>query len=157
MNRSAGDATPEASLGFVTSSSPNLVASGITTPRSRHREQSRSYPLRHPIPYHPTRLRSIPVPSLSFIREPRDGTDWMASFDTKSCNSLDDDEMSRLVSIVVEEFGPALARTQFNDVMLGLFEHIAGLKTIPTTTARQYLISLWSKYQQAILVNQRRH
>jgi hypothetical protein len=74
----------------------------------------------------------------------------MDSFDTPSFNALDDDEMSRLVSIVVEEFGPALARTQFNEVMLGLFEHIAGLETIPTTSARQYLNSLWSKYQQAI-------
>src|SRR5215468_9222070 len=73
----------------------------------------------------------------------------MESFDTQSVNALDDDEISRLVSIVVEELGPALARTQFNDVMLGLFEHIAGLETIPTTTARQYLNTLWLKYQHA--------
>ena len=63
----------------------------------------------------------------------------MDSSDTQSLNALDDDEMSRLVSIVVEEFGPAPARIQFNDMMLSLSEHIAGLETIPTRTARQYL------------------
>src|SRR5262249_48809720 len=89
-----------------------------------------------------------PIPSLSSSRQPPDAVDWMDSSDTQSLNALDDDEMIRLVSIVVEEFGPALARTQFNDVMLGPFEHIAGLETIPTTTACQCLNSLWSKYQQ---------
>jgi len=62
--------------------------------------------------------------------------------DTQSHHSLDDDEMRRLVSIVVEEFGPALARSQFNDVTLALFEYIAGLETIPTKLARQYLNTL---------------
>ena len=80
----------------------------------------------------------------------------MDSFDSQSLNALDDDEMSRLVSLVVEEFGPALARSQFNDVTLTLFEHIAGLETIPPTTARQQLNSLWSKYQQAIQANRHR-
>jgi len=78
----------------------------------------------------------------------------MDSFDSQSHNALDDDEISRLVSFVVEEFGPALARSQFNDVTLALFEHIAGLETIPPTIARQYLNSLWSKYQQANETNQ---
>lgn len=77
----------------------------------------------------------------------------MDSSDTQSHHSLDDDEMSRLVSIVVEEFGPALARTQFNDVMLALFEHIAGLETIPPTIARQYVNTLWSMYQQSSKAN----
>jgi len=44
-------------------------------------------------------------------------------------------------------------RTRFNDVMLALFEHIAGLETIPTPIARQYLNSLWSMYQQASKAN----
>ena len=77
----------------------------------------------------------------------------MDSFDIQSLNALDDDEMSRLVSLVVEEFGPALARTQLNDVVLALFENIAGLETIPTKTARQYLNVLWSKYLQATKAN----
>jgi hypothetical protein len=61
--------------------------------------------------------------------------------------------MSRLVSIALEEFGPELTRTQFNDVMLALFEHIAGLETISTKLARQYLDTLWSMYQQASKAN----
>jgi hypothetical protein len=68
-------------------------------------------------------------------------------------NSLNDDEMGRLVSIAMEESGCGLTQTQFNDVMLALFEHIAGLETIPTKLARRYLAILWSKYQQAILAN----
>jgi hypothetical protein len=73
--------------------------------------------------------------------------------DTQSHHSLNDDEMRRLVSIVVVEFGPALTRSQFNDVTLALFEHIAGLETTPTTIARQYLNTLGSKYQQARKAN----
>jgi len=61
--------------------------------------------------------------------------------------------MRRLVSVVVEEFGPALARSQFNDVTLALFEHIAGLETIPAKLARQYLDTLGSMYQQASKAN----
>lgn len=34
--------------------------------------------------------------------------------------SLDDDEMGRLVSITLEEFGLGLTRAQFNDAMLAL-------------------------------------
>jgi hypothetical protein len=74
----------------------------------------------------------------------------MESFYTQSLN---DDEMRRLVSFVVEEFGPALARSQFNDVTLALFEHIAGLEAIPAKLARQYLDTLWSMYQQASKTN----
>jgi hypothetical protein len=64
----------------------------------------------------------------------------MDSFD---CHSLNDDEMGRLVSIAMEEFGRGLAQTHFNDVMLARFEHIAGLETIPPKLARQYLAILW--------------
>jgi hypothetical protein len=77
----------------------------------------------------------------------------MGSSDTQSHHSLDDDEMSRLISVVVEEFGPELARSQFNDATLALFECIPGLETIPPTIARQYLNTLWSKYQQATKAN----
>ena len=81
----------------------------------------------------------------------------MESSDTQSLHLLTDDEMGRLVSIVVEEFGTGLTRTQLNDVMLALFEHIAGLETLSHKRSVRYLKILWSKYQQAILANQRRH
>lgn len=73
----------------------------------------------------------------------------MESFDSQSPHTLSDDELSRLVVIVVDQFGMGLTRKEFNDVVLALFENIAGLETIPVTTARQYLNVLWSKYLQS--------
>jgi hypothetical protein len=78
----------------------------------------------------------------------------MESTDTQS---LSDDEMGRLVSIALEEFGQGLNRHQFNEVMLALFEHIAGLETLPRKRSQKYLQLLWLKYQQAILANQHSH
>ena len=81
----------------------------------------------------------------------------MDSLDTQSLHRLNDDEMGRLVSIAIEEFGVALTRTQFKDVMLALFEHIAGLETLPDKRSVRYLKILWTKYRQAIVANQHRH
>jgi hypothetical protein len=81
----------------------------------------------------------------------------MDSSDTQSHRTLNDDEMGRLVSIALEEFGRGLTRTQFNEAMLALFEHIAGLETLSHKHRVQYLKILWSKYQQAILANQHPH
>ena len=81
----------------------------------------------------------------------------MDSFDTQSLHRLDDDDMGRLVSIALEEFGMGLTRTQFHEVMLALFEHIAGFETLPQKASVRYLGILWSKYQQAILANQHPH
>ena len=77
--------------------------------------------------------------------------------DSSLSQSLNDDEMGRLVSIAAEEFGLGLTRSQFNEVMLALFEHVAGLEMMPATKARRYLGILWSKYQQAIQANGHRH
>jgi hypothetical protein len=81
----------------------------------------------------------------------------MQSTDTQSLHALGDDEIARLVSIALEEFGAELTRSQFNDVMRALFEHIAGLETLPAKRRQQYLKLLWLKYQQAILANRHRH
>jgi hypothetical protein len=40
--------------------------------------------------------------------------------DTQSLHALGGDEMGRLVSIALEEFGQGLNRIQFNDVMLAV-------------------------------------
>jgi hypothetical protein len=55
-----------------------------------------------------------------------------------------------LIGIVI-----ALVDASFfdHDVRPALFEHIPGLETIPTTIARRYLNTLWSKYQQASKAN----
>ncbi len=81
----------------------------------------------------------------------------MESSDSQSPHRLNDDEMGRLVSIAIDEFGVGLTRTQFNDVMLALFEHIAGLETLSHKRRVRYLKILWSKYRQAIQANQHRH
>jgi hypothetical protein len=71
--------------------------------------------------------------------------------------SLSDDEMSRLISIVMDEFGTNLDRTRFNEVMLALFDQIAGLENLSRKRSLRYLKLLWFKYQQAILANPPRH
>ncbi len=81
----------------------------------------------------------------------------MESSDRQSLHRLNDDEMGRLVSIAIDEFGMGLTRTQFNDAMLALFDHIAGLETLPHKRSVRYLKILWSKYRQAILANQHGH
>ena len=81
----------------------------------------------------------------------------MDSFDTQSLHTLNDEQLAILVSVALEEFGPGLTRTQFNEVMLALFEHIAGFETLPRERQQQYLSLLWLKYQQAILANPSRH
>jgi hypothetical protein len=53
----------------------------------------------------------------------------------------------------MEDFGPGLTRTEFNDVMLWLFESIAGFETLPSKLTQWYLRLIWSKYQQAIRDN----
>ena len=65
--------------------------------------------------------------------------------------------MGRLVSIALEEFGQGLNRTQFNEVMLALFENIGSLETLPRMRSQRYLQLLWLEYQQAILANQHSH
>lgn len=67
----------------------------------------------------------------------------MDSIDNRSLDKLSDDEITRLVAIVIEEHGPDLTRIRFNDVMLGLFEHIAGLETISWSRASRYLKTLF--------------
>jgi hypothetical protein len=77
--------------------------------------------------------------------------------DSTDTQSLSDDEMGRLVSIALEEFAQGLNRLQFDEVMLALFENIAGLETLSRKRSQQYLQLLWLKYQQAILANQHSH
>jgi hypothetical protein len=54
--------------------------------------------------------------------------DWMEFSDTQSMHTLDDEQIGVLISIALDEFGPGLTRTEFNDVMLWLFESIAASK-----------------------------
>jgi hypothetical protein len=73
--------------------------------------------------------------------------------DTQSPHALDDEQIGTLVSVVMEDFGPGLTRTEFNDVMLWLFESIAGFETLPSKLTQWYLTFLWSKYRRAVRDN----
>ena len=65
--------------------------------------------------------------------------------------SLSDDEMVRLVVIALDEFGSGLNWTEFNEIMLALFDQIAGLENLSRQRSLSYLKLLWLKYQQAVL------
>jgi hypothetical protein len=71
----------------------------------------------------------------------------MDSTDTQSLT----DDIAHLVSIAVEDFGRDLTRPRFDDLILGLFENVRGLETLPRKCSRQYLRLLWLRYQQTIL------
>jgi len=71
----------------------------------------------------------------------------MDSTDHRSFAALTDDELDRLVEVVIEQFGSALDRAQFTDVALTLFEDIAGLETITTKQASRYIVALWRRYR----------
>jgi hypothetical protein len=81
----------------------------------------------------------------------------MDSSDTQSPHTPNDEQIAILVSVAMEEFGSGLTHTQFNDVMLALFEHIPGFETLPHKRSVWYLKLMWFKYQQAALANQSRH
>jgi hypothetical protein len=55
----------------------------------------------------------------------------MDSSNTQSLHALDDEHILMLAVFVHGVHGPSLTRTRFNDVMLALFEQIAGLDNLP--------------------------
>lgn len=59
---------------------------------------------------------------------------------------LSDDEKSRLIELVVEEFDGGLAFNNFAEVIHGLFEDIPGLETIEPNQANHLINQLWSQY-----------
>jgi hypothetical protein len=71
----------------------------------------------------------------------------MASFDTQTPHALDDEQISMLAVLVHGVYGPDLTCTQFNDVMLGLFEQIAGLEILSAKIRQQHLTTLWLRYR----------
>ena len=71
----------------------------------------------------------------------------MDSTDHRSFAALNDDELDRLVEVIVEQFGSTLDRAQFADVALTLFDDIAGLETITTKQANRYVAALWRRYR----------
>ena len=71
----------------------------------------------------------------------------MDSTDIRSFAALNDDELDRLVEVVIEQFGSTLDRAQFADVALALFEDVAGFEVITTKKASQYIAAMWRRYR----------
>ncbi len=71
----------------------------------------------------------------------------MDSSDHRSFAVLNDDELDGLVEVVIKQFGSTLDRAQFADVVLTLFEDIAGLETITTKQANRDVPALWRRYR----------
>jgi len=62
---------------------------------------------------------------------------------------LSPDRIEMLVQIAREEFGDKLTRPAFTEMMLNLFEDIAGFETLSASKRRKYLNLLWLRYQVA--------
>lgn len=66
----------------------------------------------------------------------------------KGCRmyALSDDEKSRLIELVVDDFGDCLAFNDFAAVLHGLFEDIPGLETMGAVQANRLINFMWSEY-----------
>lgn len=60
--------------------------------------------------------------------------------------ALSDDEKSRLIELVVDDFGDGLAFDDFAAVVHGLFENIPGLETMGADQANELINFIWSEY-----------
>lgn len=75
----------------------------------------------------------------------RDGARMVSIKDCRM-HALTDDETSRLIELIFDECGDALAFDEFASVIHGLFEDIPGIETMEADEANQLINSMWSKY-----------
>lgn len=59
---------------------------------------------------------------------------------------LSDTDLRRLVRFVIQDRGPDLCRSDFNEHVLSLFEDIPGLVLVSFQSNLDYLSILWSLY-----------
>lgn len=71
----------------------------------------------------------------------------MDSTDHRPFAALNDDELNRLVEVIVEQFGSTLERAQFADVALTMLDDVPGLETITLKQASRYVAVLWRRYR----------
>ena len=79
---------------------------------------------------------------------------WVDAGRVNSKNSsrlrqLNRDQIDMLVRIVREDLGDSVARSQFNESMLLIFENIAGFEALPQRASRLLLDKLWQEYRAA--------
>jgi hypothetical protein len=73
--------------------------------------------------------------------------------DNDSLHALTDEQVERLATIVLEDFGPRLYRTQCNDVVRALFEDVAGFEVMTRAQAAEHLRALWITYRRLVRSN----
>ena len=71
----------------------------------------------------------------------------MDSTANRSFAALTDDQLDRLVEIVIEDFGSDLSRDQFAEVAMTLFDDMPGFEVITAKQASRYLAALWRRYR----------
>ena len=71
----------------------------------------------------------------------------MDSTDIRSLFGLTDDELDRLVEVIVEQCGSHLSRDQFSEAVLSLFEDVAGFEVITIKRANWYIAAMWRRYR----------
>ena len=77
----------------------------------------------------------------------------MDSTDNESLHGLTDEQIERLAGIVFEDFGPGLSRTQFDDVVLLMFEDVPGFDVMGREQQDAHLRALWITYRRLIRSN----
>ena len=127
-------------MGAKSAEFPRKAGAKLGTPSSEYPNHDRV----------PVTLHAKPPPHVAIHSRPIRSSEMMPSLNFCSLQTLSDEQLDTLVSIVLDEYGPTLARVRFNDVILSLFELIAGLDNLPQRRRQRYLTILWSKYRKAI-------
>jgi hypothetical protein len=73
----------------------------------------------------------------------------MKRLNDQSGHQLRPTQIQMLLQIVRDASGNQLMRPAFNEVVLVLFDDIAGFETLPASKRRKYLNLLWLRYQIA--------
>lgn len=60
--------------------------------------------------------------------------------------ALTDDQIERIAAGLIEQHGPSLTRTQFNDAVLGVFENVPGLEVMPKRQVSSLLAAVRRVY-----------
>ena len=72
----------------------------------------------------------------------------MDSTNERSFEVLADNELKRLVEIIIEQRGLSLGRGCFTNEVMMLFEDIAGLESMTEKKAGQYAHAAWRRYRE---------
>ena len=73
----------------------------------------------------------------------------MKSQNSSHQRQLTRDQVSMLVRIIREDSGDTVSRPEFNDLMLLIFESIAGFEVLSTRASTRLLGRLWKEYRAA--------